>query len=122
MTQRREENMREPELFSGVPIRDDAAHWDELAARVTHAALREGRRAALERFGQSRAGFAAAAALLLAALAYFAAPQSSPSSAGVEWAQALAPADDVGRAIVTRDGPPSIGALMLEETTMRRTP
>lgn len=107
---------REPELFTGVPVRDDAEHWNSLATRVSEATLRNARTAALERLGQSRASWLAAAMLLIAALAYLAAPRTVAATPAPDLSAALAPADDVGRAMITPSAPPSIGALMIAET------
>ena len=107
-------------LFTDVPVHDDAAHWDALAARVTASSLRDSRADAVSRFGESRAAWLVAASLLFAALAYLAAPALPAVPQASEWSQALAPADDVGRALAGLGGPPAIGALVLAETTPSR--
>ena len=117
MTQRRKDSMgREPGLHTGVPVRDDPAHWDTLAARIAGAAVRDARRGEIERFVSSRAGLLAAAVLLVAALAWFAAPTTGVAADPPDLAGVIAPADDMGRSLVSREGPPAIGALVLADT------
>ena len=103
-----------PELFDTTQVRDDAGHWDALAERVAADAARESKRGGFEWFGRSRASWVVAS-LLAAALAFMVLPteNSAPRSFTAEWAQALAPADAIGRAITLHDGPPGIGALLL---------
>lgn len=112
--------MPDDALFTGVSVNDDVAHWDALAERVSATALRESRADAVSRFGESRAAWLVAASLLFAALAYLAAPALPAAPQGSEWSQALAPADDVGRALAGLGGPPAIGALVLAETRPSR--
>jgi len=104
-----------PDLFDTNQVRDDAGHWDALADRVAANAARESNEGGFEWFARSRAGWVAASLLLAAALAFIELPAEDPSATGfsAEWAQAVAPADDVGRAITSHDGPPAIGALLL---------
>lgn len=103
-------------LFDTTTIRDDAEYWDVLAKRVAANAARESKASGFDWLAQSRASsWLAASLLLVAALAFLVLPTES-SSAGrprADWDQALAPADDVGQAIVLRDAPPAIGALLL---------
>jgi hypothetical protein len=103
------------DLFDTSRIRDEPAHWDALAERVAANAARESARGGLGWFADSRASWIAASLLLAAALAFTALPveDSGRGSLSLEWAQALAPADDVGKAIISADGPPAIGALLL---------
>jgi hypothetical protein len=106
-----------PDLFDTSQVLDDAAHWDALAERVAADAARESIRGGgggLDWFAHSRASWVAASLLLAAALAFIVLPaeDSSASSFSAVWVEALAPADDVGRAIILPDGPPVIGALL----------
>jgi hypothetical protein len=103
------------DLFDTTQVRDDAGHWDALAERVAAAAARESKRGGFDWFAHSHVSWVAASLLLAAALAFMvlATEDSSAKSFGAVWAQAFAPADDVGRAIVLHDGPPAIGALLL---------
>lgn len=96
------------DLFDTTHVSNDAAHWDALAARVAAAAPHQSRGSGFAWFAHSRAGWVAAALLLAAALAFMVLPaeDSSANELGAAWAQALAPADEVGRAIVLQDGPP----------------
>lgn len=103
-----------PDLFDTSQVRDDAAHWDALAQRVAADSERESKGSSVNWFAHSRANWVAASLLLAAALAFMVLPDENPSetSFSSEWAQALAPADDVGRAIILDDSPPAIGALL----------
>jgi hypothetical protein len=103
------------DLFDTTQVYDDDGYWDALAQRVAAAAVRESRRSGFERFAYSRASWVAALLLLGAALAFMVLTVDDQSATRYvsEWTQALAPADNVGRAIVFRDGPPAIGALLL---------
>ncbi len=104
-----------PDLFDTTQVRDDAGHWDALAERVVTEATREAPVGGFDWFAHSRASWVAASLLLAAALAFTMLPaeDSSARSFNAEWAQALAPADDVGRAIILPEDPPDIGALLL---------
>lgn len=104
-----------PDLFDTTQVRDDAAYWDALAERVAADAARESKAGGFDWFAHSRAGWVAASLLLAAALGFMVLPaeDSSARTFSAVWAQALAPADDVGRAIMLHDGPPAIGALLL---------
>ena len=104
-----------PDLFDTTQVPDDAAHWDALAERVAANAARESKRDGFDWFADSRASWVAASLLLAGALAFMMLPaeNSSATSFSAAWAQALAPADDVGRAITSREGPPAVGALVL---------
>lgn len=108
------------DLFDTSRIRDEAVHWDAMAERVVAEAVRRSSRAGgggrgFAWLGDSRASWVAASLLLAAALAFMAATpdDASTRSAGTSWAQTLAPADDVGKALISREGPPPIGALLL---------
>jgi hypothetical protein len=104
-----------PDLFDTRQISDDTRHWDALAERIAADAARESKGGGFEWFAHSRASWVAASLLLAAAVAFtvLSAEDSSARSFSAVWAQALAPADDVGRAIILPDGPPAIGALLL---------
>lgn len=104
-----------PDLFDTHQVPDDAAHWDALAERVAADAARESKGSGLDWFAHSRASWVAASFLLAAALAFIVLPADDSSASGFSavWAEALAPEDDVGRAIILPDGPPAIGALLL---------
>jgi len=104
-----------PDFFDTTQIRDDAANWDALAARVAAGATRAAEETGFDRFARSRGSWVAASLLLAAALAVIARPagKSSASSVSVDWARALAPTDDIGRAIALQDGPPAIVTQLL---------
>ena len=99
------------ELFDTRGVNDSAEHWDALADRVAREAARQSSAKPV-----SRAGLIAASLLLAASLAFMrvASRQASPRPAA-ELGQALAPTDDVGRAIALTGKPPAVGALLLNE-------
>jgi hypothetical protein len=103
------------DFFDTTQVRDDARHWDAVAERVAANAARQSKGRAFDWLAHSRAGWVAISFLSAAALALIVLPtdNSSVTSRSAEWVQALAPADDVARAIITRDAPPAIGALLL---------
>ena len=103
------------DLFDTSLMPDDSAHWDELAERVTAKAAHGSEGLGFGAFVHSHASWLAASLLLAAALAFVVLPAKkySASSFTEEWAAALAPSDDVGRAIVLPERPPAIDVLML---------
>ena len=102
------------QLFDTSAINDDPARWDERAEQVAALAARRATRAGVTRIVQSRAGWVTVCALFVTALAAAAlASGVSPARFGAEWDRALAPADEMGQAIILREGPPAIGMLML---------
>ncbi|HEX4683383.1 MAG TPA: hypothetical protein VH277_11775 [Gemmatimonadaceae bacterium] len=100
------------ELFDTSRISDDDANWDAVAARIAARASARER----GRFVDSPALWAGASILFAASLVMMMSSMRSSSRARDEgeWRVALAPADDVGRALAVRDAPPSVGALVLE--------
>jgi hypothetical protein len=104
-----------PDVFGTSHVRDDAGYWDALAERIAADAARLSKAGGFDWFARSRASWVAASLLVAAALAFMVLPTDSSSarSVGAEWAQALAPADDVGRTIALRDDPPAIATLLL---------
>jgi hypothetical protein len=102
-------------LFDTNQVRDDAAYWDALAERVAGNATRESKGSGFEWLAHSRSSWVVASLLLAGALAVMTLPAASPrtSSFSAEWNQALAPSDDVARAILLDDEPPAIGALIV---------
>lgn len=103
------------DLFETTQIPDDPEHWDALAERVAATAVDRARMNGLHWLASSRAGWLAASLLVAAVLAVVMGPGRDSSATNVRenWAQALAPADQVGRTIVSRDDPPAIGALLI---------
>jgi hypothetical protein len=103
------------DLFDTSQVPDDAAHWDALAARVAAGAVRVSPGDSFTWFADSRAGWLAAGLLLAAALLSRTLPDDDASAGSVtsDWTEALAPVDDVGRALMVPNGPPAIGALLL---------
>jgi hypothetical protein len=103
-----------PDLFDTTQVRDDPTSWDVLAERVAANAARRSRGSGFDWLAQSRTSWVAASLLLVAAIAFMVLPagESSVRTPNAEL-EVLAPADDVGKAIVLRDAPPAIGALLL---------
>ena len=103
------------DLFDTARVPDDDAYWDALASRVAALAARNQSANGFDWLARTRAGWLAASILLAAALGFILLPAKPvPARTDVEWAQVLAPADDVGRAMTRRDQPPAIGALLLD--------
>lgn len=104
-----------PDLFDTSRIHDDAAHWDALAERVAAHATRRSARGGFGWCAHSRVSWVAASLLLATALAFMGRELEESSARGLDagWTQTLAPADEVGKALTERDGPPAIGALLL---------
>ena len=102
-----------PELFDTRQIPDDASYWDALAERVGAQAARDSSGSVLEWFAHSRSSWFAASLLLAAGIALMVLPvdDAAPSS-GLTVSQPVTPGDDLGKAIVSRDTPPSVGALL----------
>ena len=102
--------------FDTSAIPDDASYWYGLATRITDGATRSD--GGLEWLAGSRAGIAAcllAASGIIAVLALDnRATPSSPSQGSVV---TFAVSDDVARAVMFRDEPPSVGALVLASAT-----
>jgi hypothetical protein len=103
-----------PDLFDTTHVRDDPTSWDALAQRVAANATRRSRGSGFDWLAQARMSWIAASLLLAAAVAFMVLPagKSSVRTPNAEL-QVLAPADDVGKAIVLREAPPAIGALLL---------
>jgi len=101
--------------FATSRIRDDAGHWDARAEQVAADVVRELNRGGFEWLGNSRRMWVAACLLMLVALLSVVSSGVIPVAQGVatELTNALAPVDDIGRAIVLPDRPPAIGALLL---------
>ena len=103
------------DLFDTSHIPDDPAHWNALAERVAANATREAAGFSLDWLAHSRASWVAASILLAAALVLSAVPAEDSSAAAfaADVAQAIAPSEGVGRAIVSQDEPPAIAPLVL---------
>ena len=103
------------ELFDTRGVKDTAEHWDALAERVAREAARRSF-ASSDGVGSlvaSRIGLIAASLLLAASLAYMTMTSRRGSARPeAELGQALAPTDDVGRAIALTRTPPAVGALL----------
>jgi hypothetical protein len=104
-------------LFDTSCVRDEAGHWNEIAERIAGIAARKSKASSAEWLAHSRAGWISACLLLSAALLsiFTQTEKASAARRGAEWAELLAPADEVGKGIVLPDRPPSIGALLLDE-------
>lgn len=108
-----------PELFDTHDVTDDAQHWNALAERVAREAIRrsDALRHGRGSLAASRVGMIAASLLLAASLAFLTmtSRQGAPRST-TELGPALAPRDDVGRAIAMTGRPPALAALLFDET------
>ncbi len=105
------------DLFDTTQIPDNGSHWDALAERVAANAARKSTSGGLHWFAHSRVSWVAACLLFAAAVAFTSLPAQNRSvrTFSAEWSQALGPSDDVGRVIVSANGPPAIGALLLRD-------
>ena len=104
-----------PDLFDTRQIPDDVSYWDTLAERVAAHAVRDSSGTVLDWFAHSRSSWIAASLLLAAGIAFMVLPVADPSvpSLAPTLSQPVTPADDLGKAIVSRDAPPSLGTLLL---------
>jgi len=114
--------MTRPDLRDTAHIHDDPEYWDALAERIATAAARASRQGGFNWLASSRAGWVVVCILMVTALTLSVLPveQTAQKSERVPWAEMLAPSDEVGRSITVLDGPPPIGALLLNWTTERR--
>jgi len=114
-----EETMRGEmtDLLATIGIRDDPGHWDASAERVAAKVARESHRGGFEWLASSRSTWVAACFLLIVALVSVLSSGEGPLAQrpGMELTKALAPVDDVGRAIILPDRPPPIGTLLLSD-------
>lgn len=109
------------ELHDTSRIPDGDAHWDALAVRVAaHAAhasrahsLKEG--SAFSWFANSGASWAAASVIFAAAVALTLLQLRGAGGGEVsaEWTDAVGPSDGLARVVMSTNGPPSVGALLL---------
>ena len=101
-----------PDPLERTEIPDDPDHWDRLARRVATVAIRASRPSAFEWMANSRAVWVATC-LLIAGVLTLTMGTDQQGQMRVQWAEMLAPSDALGQAIVVRDGPPAIGALLI---------
>ena len=104
-----------PDLFDTRQIPDDASYWDTLAERVAAHAARDSGGTVLDWFAHSRSSWIAASLLLATGIAFMVLPVEDPLALSLTptLSQSVTPADDLGKAIVSHDAPPSIGTLLL---------
>jgi hypothetical protein len=106
--------MSMPEFFDTSRVADDPEHWNALAERIAVTAASASKRSSVDWLATSRAAWVAASLLLVGAWALLAPTErSAEKTVTDDWTQALAPTDDVGKAMIVRDSPPAIGALLL---------
>jgi hypothetical protein len=110
-----------PDFFDTSRIADNDAHWEALARRIADHAMRRLNATGVGWLTQWHAGVVAAGLLLVAALFALAGSADGLSTASLTAVstQALAPIDDAGRAIILRDQPPAIGALLFSSRPTR---
>jgi len=109
------------DLFDTTAVQDDANHWDDLAARITAASIGRRSDSVLVWLAGPRAT-AAAISLVVAVVALLLAREPEAPrrvTAREQWTPVLAPADAVGRSLVTGDGPPAVGRLISERRGFR---
>ncbi|MGH7696033.1 MAG: hypothetical protein ACRENH_13690 [Gemmatimonadaceae bacterium] len=105
------------DVFDTRRVPDDEAYWDALAQRVAEAAAREAGATSFDWLAQSRMSWVAASLLLAGALTLLLLPNEARSARkmAVDWEQALAPTDEIGRAMLSGDAPPAVGVLLLRD-------
>ena len=92
--------------------RDYPDYWESLAERVTAGVLRRSRQGTLDWLADSTA--ARAMALVLASAAAIAVATALRSANDTDRRAAVVPTDSLGTAVLSRDEPPQIGALLLD--------
>jgi len=108
------------DLFDTTAIQDDPEYWDALATRI---ASDVGQRAStLDWLAYSRSGLIAACVAVAASLAFVMSTSRLQSSrdASVAWTTALTPADDVAKAMLSRQAPPAIESLLFPQRSEAR--
>jgi hypothetical protein len=101
-----------PDPLETTEVLDDPEYWDRLARHVATVAIRAPRPGAFDWLANSRAVWVATF-LLIAGVLTLTMRTDRQGQMRVQWTEMLAPSDAVGQAIVVRDGPPAIGALLL---------
>ena len=98
--------------FDASAIPDDAAYWDALATQVSAGATRAG--SGLEWLAGSRAGIVACLLAASGIIGVFVSrnPAGPPPTARESFVTFTA-GDDVARAVMFRNEPPSVGALVI---------
>ena len=99
-----------PKLFDTAGLRDDAEHWDAVAARVA-AGVRRRSNTPLGWIAHSNASLVVAAVVLLVASVWALRPDSRATD--VALAQVLTTADGVGQRMLAADAPPPVAGLLL---------
>jgi hypothetical protein len=114
--------MTRPDLRDTAHVHDDPEYWDALAERIATAAARASRQGGFNWLASSRAGWVVVCILMVTALtlSMLLVEPSAQRSERALWEEMLAPSDEVGRSITVLDGPPPIGALLMNSTTERR--
>lgn len=102
------------EIFNTQSVRDDDAHWQALAERVAANAIAGNDSGRIAAPAALWMGVSLAFAASLALMIFSDRPASARDDAALR--VALAPADDVGRALAVPDAPPKIGDLVLGGT------
>ena len=107
--------MPKPDLFEAAELRDEPEYWDAVARRIATTAIRSTDGSGRGWLGGSRAAWVTVCLVVAAALALTMLPdaESSQTSQRAEWANVLAPSDEIGQAIVVRENPPAVAALLL---------
>lgn len=103
------------DLLDTSHLRDEPEYWDALAQRIEAGAIRPSDVGGFDWLSGSRAARVTVGLLVAAALALAVLPDTapSPSRQRAQWAEMLAPSDELGQAIVVRENPPALGTLLL---------
>ncbi len=102
-------------------VRDDAEYWRLLAERVAANAIREAEGNGLDWLAHSRTSWVAVFLLVAGTFVLTMLSNENPSvsKASAQVEQALAPSDDVGRAVLQQNVPPAIGSLLIAGEGLR---
>jgi hypothetical protein len=106
-----------PDLFDTSSVPDDAEYWDRRAALVVRSAIREPERGSLDWLTSSPAIWVTVTSLFVLAFGIVlksSAQQPADPRPSTDWVSSVAPTDDIGKALVTSDAPPQIGALLAD--------
>ena len=107
-----------PELFDTAGLRDDAEHWDAMAAKVAAGACRRSN-TPIGLIGRSNASLVVAIVVLLIAGLWTLSPAVSRSQ-DVPLAQFLTTADGIGQQMLAVEAPPPVADLLFVPAGRRR--
>ena len=99
-----------PELFDTAGLRDDAEHWDTMAAKVAAGARRRSN-TPVGWIGRSNVALVVAIVVLLGAGVWTLSPAVSRPR-GVALTQVLTTADGIGQQMLAAEAPPPVADLL----------